>query len=105
MTDKLGWKTCSECRRELLATKFYCHPGEPDGLMAHCKACHNGCIDLNDRVRPQSTERTWGDPAESDIVAATARIQSQWDAKTRKRRKSMAWLARRLQGAVREEEP
>lgn len=96
MTSKLGWKTCTQCRRELLATKFYCHPGEPDGLMAHCKACHNGCYELAERSRVAALERQWGDPTEEQIVARAALIRSGWDEKTKARRVAANWLSKQL---------
>lgn len=90
MPARLGWKTCCECHRDLLVTKFYRHPGEEDGFMRHCKACHNGCIDLNDRVRPQTTERLWGDPTEEQIRRAAAEVRAGWSEKTMQKRRRTA---------------
>lgn len=91
---RLGWKVCNECHRDLLATKFYTHTGEPDGLMKHCKACHNGLTDRIEQERVVALERQWGDPSEEQIARAAAVIRQRWDAKTLVRRKKMSWLSR-----------
>lgn len=86
MTPKLGWKICVECECEKLRTKFYCHPQSADGLMPHCKACHNGCREVNERMRIESLERQFGDPSEEEIAKRAEKIRSEWDEGTREKR-------------------
>lgn len=88
-------KVCVQCGKEKPAGKFYRHPAEADGYMRHCKACHNGTTELNQRERPVVTERQWGDPTEEQIAAATAAIRQRWNQKTHKKRRSMAWVFRK----------
>ena len=99
MTEFVLDKRCSECGEIKAAGKFYKHPDEPDGLMRHCKACHNGCTEMIARVRAENLERQWGDPTEEQIAEKCEIIRSGWSPKECQKRKAMKWLVRRLEAA------
>jgi len=84
--DGIG-KVCSECGKDKPASKFYKHAGAPDGLMPHCKACHNGCTETNARRTAELMERQLGDPTEEQILMACERLRSGWSPAKRRRRK------------------
>ena len=84
------FKTCTECGTEKPRTKFYKHPAMPDGLMPHCKACHNGCTEMHQRQEIESREWQWGDPTEADIRRACEQIRQRWTDKQRQRARDRA---------------
>ena len=71
-------KRCPECGTEKHRSKFYSHALNPDGLMRHCKACHNGVAATAATQRREKLERQWGDPTEEQIAAACEAIRAGW---------------------------
>ena len=79
-------KRCCECGVEKPLAKFYKHPAHLDGLMPHCRWCHNGGQDLIRRGEEFRSEPQLGDPSESQIAIECKRFQSRWSTAKRQSR-------------------
>lgn len=88
-------KPCIVCRVDKPRHKYYKHPLTDDGLMHHCKACHNGCAESSERRSTESLERQWGDPDESAIRRACEAIQSRWSDAEKAKRRERPWFAKK----------
>ena len=89
------FKVCSECGQEKPRGKFYKHCGQPDGLMPHCKFCHNGGMELVARNRAASMQPQWGDPLPHQIAAACEEIRSRWSDSEKQKRRERPWFWRK----------
>jgi hypothetical protein len=82
-------KRCCECGVTKPLTKFH-------GVMARCKACHNGVTEANSRRAAEvlpPRERQPGEPDEDQIRLLCMTIQQRWSANKRESRKKGRALA------------